>query len=307
MACLAAAKRAVLVPRLASLDKRRRLRYILEPLFTRGIDNEITNPTEMNDDPLTALVPPTAELKRVGPIFDVGTYLRMGRDSLAELRKFAYLKPEHSVLDVGCGYGRVAIHLSQFLSPGSRYLGIDVVAKEIDWCIAHVTARYPNFLFRHLNVRNSVYNPSGSEAARDTRFPVPEGMQFDCAILFSVFTHMMPEDVAAYLKEISKYLRDGGVLFASFFLINPDSIRHMRAGRSNFRFVEQPGGYFAHNLELHEGAIAFSEDVIWSMLSNAGFSRDKIVYGNWSGRRPAEGGQDLVICTKQVSLGRADC
>src|SRR6186713_3208786 len=98
------------------------------------------------------LVPPVDQLKRVGPIFDRETYLRSGKRSSEHLVQYAGLKPGLSVLDVGCGYGRVAIQLLRILNPQARYLGLDVVKEEIDWCRKHIGPRNNNFAFEHLDV-----------------------------------------------------------------------------------------------------------------------------------------------------------
>lgn len=247
---------------------------------------------------LRSLIPSVDQMKLVGPIFDADTYLRSGRHSAENLLKFAYLKPATSVLDVGCGFGRVAIHLAQILTRDAHYFGLDVVRKEIEWCTQNITPHYGNFQFRHVDAVNEMYNPTGKKSPVDIEFPVPAGMTFNLAILFSVFTHMLPGHVQAYLYEIARHLAPGGILFASFFLMNRDSSRAVQEGRAQFKFVEQPEGYFAHNLSLHEGAVAYTDDAVWEMLSQAGFRRDKIIYGNWSGKILAESGQDLVICRK---------
>jgi SAM-dependent methyltransferase len=252
----------------------------------------------MIQEDLLALVPPVSELKRVGPIFDVETYLKMGRHSIGNLQKFAYLRPEHSVLDVGCGFGRVAIQLTKYLKPEARYFGIDVVAEEIDWCKANISTKHPNFRFHHIDAHNKRYNPTGQQRPVDVNIPISRGEQFDLAFLFSVFTHMLPADVQHYLTEINKHLKPGGIIFATFFLINRDSLRYMEAGKSQFRFVKEEGGYYAANRTVHEAAVAYDEDSVHAMFGAAGFARDKVVYGNWAGRHPAESGQDLVVCTR---------
>lgn len=244
------------------------------------------------------LVPPESEMKRIGPIFDRQTYLAMGRLSKDQLIKHAGLKPQHSVMDVGCGFGRVAIHLLNVLAPQSNYLGFDVVPSEIEWCRANITPRNPRFAFEHLDVRNKTYNPTGTLLAKNIRFPVQDGARFDLVFLFSVFTHMLPEFIATYLAEIHRHLVPGGRLFASFFLINEDSRRLMDAGLGQFRFVQERGGYYAQSRNDPEAAIAFDEDAVWRMMMTAGFIRDKVVYGRWPGRSSPDNGQDFLVCSK---------
>jgi SAM-dependent methyltransferase len=251
-------------------------------------------------DDLRTLVPPASELKRIGPIFDVETYLQMGRQSAINLQKFAYLKPDHSVLDIGCGFGRVAIQLTRILKSHADYLGFDVVAEEIDWCKANISTKYPNFQFRHIDAHNAHYNPKGHHRASEVPLPIDDGLQFDLAFLFSVFTHMRPADVEHYLREIHRHLKPSGILFASFFLINSDSSRYMRAGKGQFRFTRTEERYYTPYDTEHERAIAYDEEDVFRMLASAGFARDKVIYGNWAGRPLAENGQDFVVCTSAL-------
>ena len=55
-------------------------------------------------------------------------------DSLIQqLVDYARLKPDHSILDVGCGYGRLAHALLRHGHRG-RYVGFDVIEPHIAWC-----------------------------------------------------------------------------------------------------------------------------------------------------------------------------
>ena len=44
------------------------------------------------------------------------------------------LKPEHRVLDIGSGIGRVAIPLTEYLNEKGSYEGFDVVELGVNWC-----------------------------------------------------------------------------------------------------------------------------------------------------------------------------
>ena len=262
--------------------------------MSRGTDR-------LTNEVIRSLVPPTSVMKKIGHNTDTKTYLREGKHSFTNLKKFAYLTPEHSVLDVGCGCGRVAIHLTQFLKPRARYVGIDVVASQIDWCTNAISPHFENFTFYHTNFFNKFYNRAGAQFAGDVEFPIPAEQRFDLVILSSVFTHMLPNDVEAYLREIFRRLKVGGILFVSFFILNEDSKRNMAEGRAEFQFIHQGDGYYSHHRRVHERAVAYEEDRVWRMLADAGFSRDKVIYGRWSGRFPAQSGQDIVVCSKQRS------
>ena len=64
------------------------------------------------------------------------------------------LNKSSAILEIGCGYGRVAIALADLVSPPGRYDGVEIVEKAVEWCTNEITSRYPNFLFHHADVSN---------------------------------------------------------------------------------------------------------------------------------------------------------
>ena len=87
------------------------------------------------------------------------------------------LAPDGSILDVGCGAGRIAIPLTRYLSQHGRYVGFDVISDAIEWCRANITSRCRNFEFHHLDRRTkrfnldlrSISNRSWREIRRESR------------------------------------------------------------------------------------------------------------------------------------------
>ena len=248
------------------------------------------------DDIVRNLVPDTENLKKIGPIFDKETYLRSGLRAMHNLQRFGYLKSEDSVLDIGCGYGRVAIHLGNFLKAGGKYVGLDVVKEEIQWGKDRITPQFPHLEFHHLDVANQRYHPEGAGKAATVRLPVADA-SIDFTFLISVFTHMFPADVKNYLQEIERCLKPGGVLFASFFMINEEREAFITTPGNGFPF-RRKDGYWAF-AEVHEAAIAYTETDVYDMLRATGFLRDKVIFGSWAGRQPADFGQDVVVCIKK--------
>lgn len=132
----------------------------------------------------------------------------MARDDLAGI----------DVLDVGCGTKIVKTLLDHSL-PIGRYVGIDVSSAVIDWLRANVAD--PRFEFHHVDTRNDLYNPTGTPQAQFQQLPVDEG-SFDLICLFSVFTHLDPDDYVAMLRLLRRHVRADGRLVFSLFLNDPE-------------------------------------------------------------------------------------
>jgi len=123
--------------------------------------------------------------------------------------------PRSSVIDIGCGQGRLAIGLTRVVGP-LDYLGVDVDQPSIRWCRRNIARQHPTYRFRHINLHNARYNPEGS--AFDATLTLgckPES--FDIAYLYSVFSHTTEQDMESYLKAIFRLLKPAGHLFFTTF------------------------------------------------------------------------------------------
>jgi SAM-dependent methyltransferase len=118
------------------------------------------------------------------------------------------------VLDMGCGSKLVQAILDRRL-PLRRYTGVDVFPDLIDFLKQNVTD--PRFNFQLLNTRNEMYNPGGKPLTADTKLDVVEH-SFDIICLFSVFTHLAPDDYVAMLQMLRRYVKPGGRLIFSLFV-----------------------------------------------------------------------------------------
>lgn len=267
--------------------------FILELLHRLGLEIRRVPP---NSDPM---VPPYYIRTLVGAFASIDFYLTLGEEYIQRFRELCDLRPEHDVLDVGCGCGREAVPLTRYLSPQARYEGLDIDKVVLNWAARNITPRFANFRFQHANVYNSVYNPGGKSSVHDYRFPYADS-SFDFTFLISVFTHMEPPGLENYLREIVRVLRSGGRCFITFFLLNPESIAALQAGTASQKFPHDCGNYWVESKECPEIAVAFSEDYIRQLFNRVGLEIvEPIGYGYWTGSRNDWNYQDNIIAIKR--------
>lgn len=237
-------------------------------------------------------VPPRGKIF-IGP----GDYVKLGEKYLGYFRELAGLKPNHAVLDIGCGIGRMALPLTGFLNEKGSYEGFDIVKSGIDWCEKHISTRYPNFRFQYTGLYNQLYNTSDKVDAGNFVFPYTAA-KFDFVFLTSVFTHMMPAEVENYIKEISRVMKPGATCLMSFFIVNCESEDLMIKKPTHMTFPINKGFYRLHSSQVDTANVAYDEEWLLEKLDKAGLKIDDIKYGQWCNRDTYFDYQDLLICSK---------
>jgi ubiquinone/menaquinone biosynthesis C-methylase UbiE len=239
-----------------------------------------------------ALIPPRG-LSFVGG----GDFERVGNEFLGHFQELGGLQPTDRVLDMGCGIGRMAVPLLDYLEGGS-YAGFDVGKEMIGWCQGHITEARPDFEFTWASVYNRKYNPFGSIPAAEFRFPYPDAL-FDFAFATSLFTHLTLADARHYLSEAARVLRPGGTCLLTFFLLTSEAEREMESGRTAMRFEHEIEGGFTTSPKQPEEAIAYRVEAITDILGEVGLSlREPIHYGQWANHPGAVTGQDAVVAVR---------
>jgi len=225
-----------------------------------------------------------------------GSFLPEACAGLEALVHEARLKRNESVLEIGCGPGRMAYVLSTYLLPAGRYEGLEPVRRWVRRSKRTISVRFQNFRFREFAVRHALYNPRGRLNPAHARFPYRDS-KFDLAFATSVFQHNRPAVVRHYLGEIARVLRPGGRALISCFLLDSDSARPVRKGGLSFPQVLED--CWTANADLPEEGIAFlrSDFCRWAE------ERDLVVQaqydGSWRGRPWTRLYQDLVVLKKR--------
>lgn len=232
-----------------------------------------------------------------------GEFIKVGDEFLRHFKEIGGLKSHDTVLDIGSGIGRMAIPLAKYLDTYKEiYYGFDIDKRGIKWCKANIATKYPHFRFEYVDIYNKYYNKKGKIKASEFVFPY-ENEMFDFIFATSVFTHMLPEQVEQYLKEIRRVLKPGGKIFLTFFSLDREALQNIEKGVSYCKFAYNYKGsdncMYSHK-DVPEAETGYKEDWIIRQLKNVGVDEDlKIYHGGWSGRKNPYSYQDIVCAGKR--------
>jgi len=232
-------------------------------------------------------------IRQSGPFNSVQHFFDSSFQNFRELLYFTDIKPSQRVLDYGCGLARLAIPMSGYLKEtGSSYAGVDTDKN----CIKRnrrVFGHLPNFKFHHADIYSKMYNRKGQDyrVLLETDFGGP----FDLAFLFSVFTHVLPEDCDFLLRFLNSQLTRPGQIFASFFLLNDSTQEAIDSGKAHRKFATAYGNARIDNPTVPEGAVAYYEADVLERFSRSGFSDVEIHYGKWRGKINSWVWQDIIV------------
>lgn len=229
-----------------------------------------------------ANLPSLERLRQSGPFRSQDQFVNSSLLSFTELLRLTELRRDSRVLDYGCGLGRLCIPLQAFLKDEGSYVGVDTDAS----CISYLDELHdrPNFSFHHVDIFTSMYNRSGHRMS-SALDQLEVGDPFDVAFLFSVFTHVLPEDMDPLLAFLKRSLKPGGQVMASFFILNDVSLNGIEQGTSHRPFPYSFGAARIDNEDVPEGAVAYAEDDLADYVERAGLTIAHTSYGGWSGQQ----------------------
>ena len=177
----------------------------------------------------------------------VGAFLGKGDDSIR-------------LLDFGSGQGRL---LNGLMSGGikfAEYVGVDVDAKSLGWCIRNLTYDR-DIAFVWYNQSNARYNREGESY---DGLPVKDGY-FSHVFSNSVFSHLDEGDVIKYAGLLRGAVPEGGRLYLTAFT---------EEGVENF--AENPDGYMGasgNTSPLHR--VRFNKEYFISIFEERGWALDE--------------------------------
>jgi SAM-dependent methyltransferase len=212
-----------------------------------------------------SVLPPRG-MRWCGPEFkDDAFFLRSARAEAERLRGMGF-RPSSRVLDVGCGYGRLAIGLVRTFGEVA-YLGVDVHRGSIDWCRRYVERAHPSYRFAWMDRENERYNPGGGAIGEGFRLPVETGA-IDLAYLYSVASHLPEAHLRIYLAELARVLAPGGRVFLTAFV--EEGVPPVAVNPEGYAFARCSG-------PLH--VVRYERGHFEALLAAAGFGVDRFEHG----------------------------
>lgn len=147
-----------------------------------------------------AAAPPAMLRFRVSELVELEPFFTVGREAGRNVERCLAeagtpLETFRSILDFGCGCGRVALWMARQMAPGAGLYGTDTDAEAIAWCRRHLAGHFST-------------NP-----------PLPPldfaDSSFDLIYAVSVFTHLDEDRQFQWLRELRRVLKPGGTLLFS--------------------------------------------------------------------------------------------
>jgi len=123
-----------------------------------------------------------------------GNYFEVGNIEKDILISYG-LKPYMSIVDYGCGSGRLAQALP--IEYNLNYIGIDIIDDLLNYARTKSPLNYKFIRHRELSI------PLESES-------------IDMICAFSLFTHLLHEESYIYIEDMKRVLKKGGKLILSF-------------------------------------------------------------------------------------------
>lgn len=228
-------------------------------------------------------------------------FIKLGQATLEQLIRIGGLEPDHNILDVGCGSGRIAIPLTNYMNEKGSYEGFDPMPYGVKWCSANISPRFPNFHFTTIDLYNKMYNPSGKIKPPEFRFPFNDS-SFDFVLLNSVFTHILREGLENYLSEIARVLKPNGKSFITFFLLNNNTAQLIEKGKSIFKFgYKEDNNCYLDDPKNPEIAVAYEEDFIRRLYkANSLEIVEPIYFGTWRKGVHSITFQDVIVSIRKL-------
>jgi ubiquinone/menaquinone biosynthesis C-methylase UbiE len=176
-------------------DLRTQHELVVQPV-SRATGETSTHPLELLLDDLNFEMPPAEVAARIGAT-NRSDYTILGRSIYRAFERALQKNFNNSfsgyktILDWGCGSGRVARHVVTDLDPGQRFRGFDIDAFAVEWA-------------------NGRFGGHFHQCSTAPPLAVDTG-SIDLVYAYSVLTHLADRDMKAWLAEMARVIQKDGV------------------------------------------------------------------------------------------------
>ena len=184
----------------------------MSALGTSGEERPVREPGGVRSDEVDTIedvrLPVPLKFRRGSLRADEQRSVQSALQLLRRIERYKQLRGA-KILDFGCGV-KIAQALVQEGSPQALYVGLDVYPELIE----HMQAALgddPKYRFERVPFHNAMYNKSGEPMTPASSLPT-DTTDFDVVTMFSVITHMVPDDARATLAILRRYIAGDGVL-----------------------------------------------------------------------------------------------
>ena len=203
------------------------------------------------------------------------------------------LTPASHVFDLGCGSGRMAYPFAQLIDVSGKYYGADVWQEGIEIC----QQRFPQqtMSFHTIPAKNNYYfDEFKPDTPNNFTLDFIANTELDLIFAISVFTHLIEEDVRAYLHEFKRTLKPHGCAFVTCFIIDQFFMDFVDATNIRPSFKEvAPGHYQAYKGQ--DFFAGFTRRKWESLVAEAGLEIISLERGNWAQKPGARTYQDILV------------
>lgn len=221
------------------------------------------DPADPADLDLSAVPLPPPRLRMGGAHFRKDAdFVAAGIRDVRLLRQRAGLGRRKRLLDWGCGAGRLAVGVKHLLGHVADYHGVDVQPELLAWAQENLAGEH--FRFTLVDQHNARYNPDGQAT-----YDIPaEPDSVDVLYSYSVFSHMLTDDVAGYAATIARILAPEGRALMTAFVEEdvPDC-------------VENPQDYLKLDWKGALHCVRFNRQFFERTLWGAGLAVEEFVHG----------------------------
>ena len=235
-------------------------------------------------------------LRQSGPFRSVNHFFASSFEYFRHLLYYTNLRPSSRVMDYGCGWARMAIPFSVYLEKERGfYCGLDTDLNIIQRNqVAYES--FNNVEFHHVDMYSKQYNKTGkgSHVLKKQTFSEP----FDLAFLFSVFTHILPDDLDPVIEFLASNLADDGEIFSTWFLLDDATQSSIDAGLSSQKFATPFGKARIETPDIPEAAVAYPREEALAAFRRAGFTYVQPHPGKWSGCVDSWLFQDAIVARR---------